>query len=406
MNQASIFSADTSYQPLAHRLRPDRPEDLVGVNNFALINWIKNPYKKSALLWGPPGTGKTTIAQMSAELAQKEFVQMHAFDSGAKDLRAVISRAKKIPNNIILFVDEVHNFNKNQQDLLLDAIETGILTFIGATTENPAVSINKALSSRLIKFELKAHRYEDHQVLIERACQELKKEITEDAQDYLIKASYGDARTLLTYFETASDQAGYKEEDKDIVDLETMQTVTDGKQFSGDDNTYYDCVSALQKAMRGSDPDAAIYWLARLLHSGVELKAVARRILVTASEDVGLADSQALVVAQAAYEAALKLGMPEARIPLAQAVAYIAMAPKSNAAYKALDKAMQDCRNHPPYEIPFHLLPLKTSCPANTHKYSGENPVTKYKYPHDYPGNWVEQDYMPPELKDKKYFEN
>ena len=401
MDQKSLFLADKSFQPLAQRLRPQKLEELVGIKNPSLINWLQQGAKRSALLWGPPGTGKTTIAELASELTEKEFIKLHAFSAGVKDLREVISQAKKIPNSIVLFVDEVHNFNKSQQDILLDAVEKGILTFIGATTENPAVSINKALSSRLLKFELKAHRYEDHAVLLERAAKEEGVEIEREASDYLIKASYGDARVLLTYFEQAALEVKGEKDKK--VNLDIVQNISDRKQYSGDPNTYYDCVSALQKSLRGSDAQASIYWLARLLHSGCELKVIARRILVTASEDVGAADPMALVLANAAYDAAMNLGMPEARIPLAQAVVYIAKAPKSNSAYKALEKAMSDCRSHPPYEVPYHLLPLKNTCPATAQGFKKENPVTKYKYPHDYPGNWVEQDYLPKELKGKKY---
>lgn len=408
MSQTNIFQSMQSFTPLAHKLRPSKLEDLVGSikTNPIFQNWLKNGASQSALFWGPPGTGKTTIAEMAANLSDREFTKLYAFDSGVKDLREVISRAKLRPGSIILFVDEVHNFNKSQQDILLNAIETGLITFIGATTENPAVSINKALLSRILKFELKAHRYSDLALLVDKAAQISEKTISPEAKDYLIKASYGDARVLLTSFDMALHSIGLNEDEENEYDisLKLIKIILEKKYFSGDANSYYDCVSALQKSLRGSDVNASLYWLARLLHGGAELEQVARRILVTASEDVGLADPQALVVANAAYEAALKLGMPEARIPLAQAVCHIAMAPKSNASYMALSRAMHDCSNHPPYEVPYHLRPFNSSCPAKNLKNKEENPISKYKYPHDYPGHWVEQDYLPEELKNKKYF--
>lgn len=409
MTQSSLFEADTSFRPLAYKLRPKNINEVLGLENndykTAILSWLHGGARQSALLWGPPGTGKTTIAQLAAELCNKDFIKLHAFDSGVKDLREIISCAKKCPNTMILFVDEIHNFNKSQQDVLLDALETGVLTLIGATTENPAVSVNRALLSRMIKFELKAIEYKDLSMLVDRAAAETKINITQEARDHLIKASYGDARSLLTNYEMAASLCG-SEADKvsELIDLDLAQKITDGKQFSGDPNTYYDCVSALQKSLRGSDPDASLYWLGRLLNSGAELEQVARRILVTASEDVGLADNQALVIANAAYEAALKLGMPEARIPLAQAVAYIAKAPKSNTSYKAINLAMSDCRTLPPYSVPYHLREFNNTCPAKNHNYKGENPISKYKYPHDYPNNWVEQQYLPDEMQGKKYF--
>lgn len=435
MAQDTLFSSDTSYRPLAYKMRPKFVENLVGIENSpsyqAILNWFKlaeNTAMRdgvsqaripSILLWGPPGCGKTTIAELASELFEKKFIKIHAFDSGVKELRAIISEAKAAPNTIILFVDEVHNFNKSQQDALLEALESGTLTFIGATTENPAVSVNRALLSRVLKFELKAHKFEDHEKLIERASLVTGKTISDDAINYLIKSSYGDARALLNYFELAAnssevfadDLSAGNEDEKEPgdsnydINLELVRSVVSGRHFSADDNTYYDIVSALQKSMRGSDADASLYWLARLIHAGVELKSIARRIVVTASEDVGLADPQALVIAQAAYDAALHLGLPEARIPLAQAVAYIARAPKSNHAYKALDKALVDCRNHPPYEVPYHLRGINATCPAKSEKFVGENPVSKYKYPHDYPDSKVDQQYMPDELRSRNYLD-
>ncbi len=434
--QSTFFNQSPMTEPLAHRLRPRRIEDLVGpiTKSAAFMNWLRAGARQSAIFWGPPGTGKTSIAQLAAELmdskgsvVEREFIKLHAFDSGVKELREITKRAKAFPGSIVLFVDEVHSFNKTQQDILLDAIETGSLTFIGATTENPAVSINRALLSRVLKFELKAHRHADLALMLARAEAELDCSLSVEARDYLIKSSYGDARNMLTNLEMIcssgwiasspsvprNDGQCERSEATHEISLDDVKSLVDRKHFAGDPNTYYDCVSALQKSLRGSDADAALYWLARLLHGGAELEMVARRILVTASEDVGLADPMALVVANAAYEAALKLGMPEARIPLAQAVAYIARAPKSNASYMAMAQAMNDCANHPPYEVPDHLRnyslssgPVLSSCPSQRtggEGYVAENPVTKYKYPHDYPGNWVEQQYMPDELTARKY---
>ncbi len=402
LSQSNIFySESTEFEPLAYKLRPNSLEDLVGVikSNPAFINWLKSGVKQSAIFWGPPGTGKTTIAHLAAKHSKREFIKLQAFNSGVKDLREIVERAERMPNSILLFVDEVHSFNKNQQDILLNAIERGILIFIGATTENPAISINKALLSRTICFELKPHRYADLALLIDRALASSSKPIEPEAKDYLIKSSYGDARHLLTNLELLINNSS------ESITEEFCKEIISKKFFSGDPNTYYDCVSALQKSLRGSDVDASLYWLARLLHAGAELEAICRRILVTAAEDVGIADPQALVIANAAYDAALKLGMPEARIPLAEAVVYIAQAPKSNASYKALGKAMNDCENHPPYAIPEHLRNIHIhSCPAKSNNV-GINPQTGYKYPHDYPGNWVEQQYLPDELVNKKYLD-
>lgn len=405
--QASLFSSDSEFkEPLAYRMRPKTLDELVGSikKNPAFLNWLAAGVKQSLLLWGPPGTGKTSIAQLAAAYTKKEFVKIQAFNSGVKDLREIISRAEKIPGRIILFVDEVHSFNKAQQDILLNAIETGVLVFIGATTENPGVSINRALLSRIIKFELKPLDYKDLEELVNRALKNENRIMESKAVDYLIKAAYGDARHLFTNLELLINNS------QDEIDYELTQKIISKKLFLADPNSYYDCVSALQKSLRGSDVNASLYWLARLLSGGAELEMVARRILVTAAEDVGLADPQALVIANAAYQAALRLGMPEARIPLAEAIVYIAQAPKSNHAYKALDKAMNDCLNHPPYPVPEHLRnihvesgPVLQACPAkSTNK--AINPVTSYKYPHHYPNAWVEQQYLPDELINKKYF--
>ncbi len=429
MEQLNLFNDIPSTKPLAEKYRPQSFEDLIGSvkKNQNFINWFnstKNQQKFiSILLWGPPGSGKTTIAELFAKNSGRVFLKLQAFNSGVKELREAIDTLSRQPKPGILFVDELHNFSKNQQDALLNAIELGKIVFIGATTENPAIAINKALLSRLIKFELKAHSFADLNQLMDRVSVEESIVIEEVARDYLVKTSAGDARMLLNAIEAcllsfekgkvkkqsgidkiSSAEAEIQPVPLNVITFNLCQELIQRQVFSGDADSYYSCVSALQKAMRGSDPNASIYWLARLLEGGADLKAVARRILVTASEDVGLADNNALVVAEAAYRAALELGMPEARIPLAQAVIYIASAKKSNKAYKAINLAMQDCKNFEKYPVPFHLRPLNFACPAKSENI-GVNPITDYKYPHDYEGAYVEQEYMPFELKDRVYFD-
>lgn len=385
MQNSLFYSQKENFLPLAEKMRPKELGEILGSikDNPAFQAWFAQGVKQSCILWGAPGTGKTTIALVAAQKSKKEFIKIHAFNSGVREIREIIEKATKLPNSILLFVDEVHNFNKSQQDILLDAVEKSLLTFIAATTENPAVSINRALLSRCINFELKPHKHNDLASMVDRCLQQENKTIEASAKELLIRFACGDARALLTKLEILIDTS------KDLISTEQTKKMLDKNLIASDANSYYDCVSALQKSMRGSDVDASLYWLARLLSQGAELKAIARRILVTAAEDVGMADPQALVIANAAYNAALNLGMPEARIPLAQAVVYLAKAPKSNKSYQALDKALADCYNNPAFAVPKHLRNLKEA---------------DYKYPHNYPDAFIEQQYLPDELINKKYY--
>ncbi|NQY80461.1 MAG: replication-associated recombination protein A [Candidatus Caenarcaniphilales bacterium] len=407
MQQLNLFQDDPTNKPLAEKYRPKSLDDLLGPikKNQSFRNWFNTAFSNrkipSALFWGPPGVGKTTIAELFANLSGREFIKLQAFNSGVKDIRESIYFLEQQVKPGILFVDELHSFSKTQQDSLLNAIEQGKIIFIGATTENPAISVNKALLSRILKFELKSHGFEDLRNLVTKVVGKEGFSIDHDAREFLIKAARGDARVLLNALEACL--LSFPEEEVGAnISLKLCEELVERKIFSGDPDAYYSCVSALQKSMRGSDPDASVYWLARLLNGGADLKAVARRVLVTASEDVGLADNNALLIAEAAYRAALELGMPEARIPLAQAVIYIANAPKSNASYKAMNMAMKDCNAFPEFEVPAHLKPINYACPAKSDN-KKENPITKYKYPHDYPNSQVEQEYLPKELKDRKY---
>ena len=410
MQQLNLFQDNPGNKPLAEEYRPKSFDDLLGSikKNASFRNWFSTANSSlkipSGLFWGPPGVGKTTIAELFARKSQREFIKLQAFNSGVKDIRESINLLQKQHKPGILFVDEFHSFSKNQQDSLLNAIEQGKIIFIGATTENPAISVNKALLSRVLKFELKMHSFEDMRALVERVANSENFSIDNQAKEFLIKASRGDARMLLNNLEACL-LAFPESKDGANISLEVCEELVERKIFSGDPDAYYSCVSALQKSMRGSDPDASIYWLARLLNGGADLKAVARRVLVTASEDVGLADNNALLIAEAAYRSALELGMPEARILLAQAVIYITNAPKSNSSYKAINMAMKDCNSFPEFEVPMHLKPINYACPAKSDNQK-ENPITKYKYPHDYPNSQVEQDYLPQELKGRKYFNN
>jgi len=384
--------------PLPHKIRPALVSEIVGQkhlisDNGVLTKWIENDLPYSVILWGAPGTGKTTIATVAKLNTNKEFIYLSGAATNISELREVIKEAEKRPGQLILFIDEIHRLAKNQQDVLLEPLEVGNFILIGSTTENPHVSITRALHSRVKVLELKPLEKIDMEKLIERAinhpqgCPDCM--IDSDAKALLISSSSGDARRLLYNLEEAYLKA------KKINNLKINKSIVQNilqssqNQIGADPDSYYHLVSALQKSLRGSDPDAALYWLARLLAGGADPVHVARRIWVTATEDIGLADSNALTVATNAYFFAQSLGMPEARIALSQAVLYLACAPKSNTTVVSIDKAISDVNEKPPYPVPIHLRSL-----------GGEG----YKYPHSFKDVKVEQDYLPKELVGGKYF--
>lgn len=402
--------------PLADRMRPKSIEEFVGQRhilgeNKFLNRAIRADRLTSMIFYGPPGTGKTTLAGIIANTTDMLFEKISAVTSGIKDIREVIGRAEenlKIYNKrTILFIDEIHRFNKAQQDALLPFVERGIIILIGATTENPYFEVNKALLSRAMVLVLEPLKRDELLLLINRALDDNKRglggfniEIDADAIDYLLTIAEGDGRALLNSLEigvlsTPEDDNGIRK-----IDLEAMKNsilVKTAKYDKGGDE-HYNTVSAFIKSMRGSDPDATLYWLAKMINAGEDPKFIARRILIAASEDVGNADPNALVVANAAFSAVSNIGMPEGRIILAQAALYIATAPKSNACYVGIDKALDDIRNMKVEDIPIHL--------KDSH-YSGAEKLgygKGYKYPHDYENGFVKQEYLPPNIQRKSYY--
>ena len=402
--------------PLASRLRPKTLEDFCGQEHIVgkgrlLYRAIKADRISSVIFYGPPGTGKTTLAKIIANTTKSEFKQLNATTSGVKDIKEIIEEAKDIygMNNkkTILFIDEIHRFNKSQQDSLLPHVEDGTIILIGATTENPYFEVNKALVSRSIIFELKPLDKENIKILIKRALNDNERglgiynsEITDEALDFISDVANGDARKALNAIELAVLTTDKNEEGKVIIDIKTAEECIQKRalNYDKDGDNHYDTISAFIKSMRGSDPDAALYYLAKMIYAGEDPKFIARRIVICASEDVGNADPHALQVAVSAAEAVNFIGMPESRIILAQAVTYIACAPKSNASYVAIDKALEDVKNISIKTVPQHL--------KDCH-YSGSKELghTGYKYAHDYEGHYVKQQYLPDELLGRIYYE-
>ena len=403
--------------PLASRLRPVTLEEVVGQEHIIgkdklLYRAIKADKLSSILLYGPPGTGKTTLARVIANSTSAAFLQINATSAGKKDMEEVVASAKEnlgaYGRKTILFIDEIHRFNKGQQDYLLPFVEDGTLILIGATTENPFFEVNGALISRSIIFELKPLSLENIKTLICRAREDVEKGlgsyqavIDGEALEFLADVSGGDARTALNAVELGVLTTARSEDGQIHITMEVAQECIQKRTLRYDKtgDNHYDTVSAFIKSMRGSDPDAAIYYLARMLYAGEDITFIARRIMICAAEDVSNADPQALVVATSAAQAVERLGMPEARIVLAQAAAYVACAPKSNSAIRAIDGASEYVKSHPDYRIPAYLMDAHYKGAAKLGHGAG------YQYSHDYPNHYSGQQYLPDEAKDERFYE-
>ena len=402
--------------PLASRLRPKTLDEVVGQQHIIgkgklLYRAIKADKLGSIIFYGPPGTGKTTLAKVIANTTSAEFLQINATSAGKKDMEEVIEKAIKTAGmygkKTILFVDEIHRFNKGQQDYLLPFVEDGTIILIGATTENPYFEVNGALISRSRIFELKSLQTKDIKELILRAVNDKERgmgsynaKIDDDALEFLADMANGDARVALNAIELGILTTDRGEDG--IIDItlvvagECIQKRPVRYDKTGDN--HYDTISAFIKSMRGSDPDAAVYYLARMLYAGEDVKFIARRIMICAAEDVSNADPQALVVAVSAAQAVERLGMPEGRIVLAQAAAYVASAPKSNSAIMAIDDAMASVQNEKISGVPNHLKDAHYKSAGKLGHGNG------YKYAHDYPNHYVEQQYLPDELVGRKFY--
>lgn len=398
--------------PLAERLRPQTLDDYIGQKHLlgkgsVLRRMIDSGRIPSIILWGPPGVGKTTLAHIISNTLESKFYMLSAINSGVKDVREVIEKAKS--NRFfdsappILFIDEIHRFSKSQQDSLLHAVETGIVTLIGATTENPSFEVIRPLLSRCQVYVLKSMDKRDLNELLHRAIstdiilKDLKIEVKET--DALFRFSGGDARKLLNIIELV-----VAAEDGNSSIIVTDKNVTDRLQenpaaYDKDGEMHYDIISAFIKSIRGSDPDAAIYWLARMVAGGEDPKFIARRLVISAAEDIGLANPNALLLANACFDTLQKIGWPEGRIVLAEATIYLATSPKSNSAYLAIDNAIAKVNETGNLPVPLHLRNAPTSLMKELDYGKG------YKYSHDYDNNFVKQDYMPKELKGNKFWD-
>lgn len=397
-------------EPLAERMRPRSLDDYVGQKHLVgegaiLRKMIDAGRISSFILWGPPGVGKTTLAQIIAHTLKVPFYTLSAVTSGVKDVREVIERAK---NNRffdsaspILFIDEIHRFSKSQQDSLLGAVEKGIVTLIGATTENPSFEVIRPLLSRCQLYVLKPLGKDDLQGLLERAIHKdvvlKEKDITLKETGAMLRYSGGDARKLLNILELivnsfSSDEIIITDE---VVERELQQNPL---AYDKQGEMHYDIISAFIKSIRGSDPDAALYWMARMIEGGEDPQFIARRVVISASEDIGLANPNALLLANAAFDTVMKIGWPEARIALAEAVVYLATSPKSNSAYLGINAAIARVRETGNLPIPLHIRNAPTQLMAELGYHDG------YKYPHDYPGHFTSQQYLPNEIQNERFW--
>lgn len=403
--------------PLASRLRPTTLDEVVGQQHIVgkdklLYRAIKADKLSSIIFYGPPGTGKTTLAKVIANTTSAEFMQINATSAGKKDMEEVVAAAKNnqgmYGKKTILFIDEIHRFNKGQQDYLLPFVEDGTIILIGATTENPYFEVNPALLSRSVIFELKKLSTEDIRTLLLRAVNDTEKgmgsyhaQMDDDALEFLADMANGDARAALTAIELGILTTDRSEDGIIHITLDVASECIQKRVINYDKtgDNHYDTISAFIKSMRGSDPDAAVYYLARMLYAGEDVKFIARRIMILASEDIGNADPQALQVAVAAAQAVERLGMPEARIVLAQAVTYMASAPKSNSAINAIDKAMRVVQETKTPPVPVHLQDAHYKSAGKLGHGKG------YKYAHDYKNHYVKQQYLPDGLTGEFFYE-
>lgn len=403
--------------PLASRMRPTTLDEVVGQKHIIgkdklLYRAIKADKLGSVIFYGPPGTGKTTLAKVIANTTSARFEQINATVAGKKDMEEIVKNAKDsigmYGQKTILFVDEIHRFNKSQQDYLLPFVEDGTITMIGATTENPYFEVNNALLSRSRIFELKPLEKQDIRELVMRAVYDTKKgmgtygaDITDEAADFLADVANGDARAALNAVELGILTTDKSDDGKIHITIDVAAECIQKRvvRYDHDGDNHYDTISAFIKSMRGSDPDAAVYYLARMLYAGEDVKFIARRIMICASEDVGNADPNALVVAVSAAQAVERIGMPESQIILSQAAAYVATAPKSNAAYMGIAKAMKTVADTRTMPVPAHL---------QDRHYKGAEKLGHglgYKYAHDYPNHYVTQQYLPDGMEGMRFYE-